>query len=244
MATIMEVYNQAPVKMVFDTLTDMPWVGVYDNTDLNVLYLSHAGSRDVSPLINQLLNNGILDDNARTLIGRLIEINYRQNWTYLWKSLFAEYDPITNYKMVEEETSRNQVNGTTTDNTTTSGSTTDTRNLTTTTEGSGNSQIDNKVYGYDSEMATNDTSSTTNDNNTTTTGDTGTVSSERTDTVNRSEETTNNENGTRSLTRSGNIGVTTSQQMITSEVELRRIKFIDIVMRDIDDLLCSRIISV
>ena len=45
----------------------------------------------------------------------------------------------------------------------------------------------------------------------------------------------------RDLTRSGNIGVTTSQQMILSEIELRKNKLIDIIMNDIDSVLCLKI---
>lgn len=39
------------------------------------------------------------------------------------------------------------------------------------------------------------------------------------------------------LTRSGNIGVTTSQQMIESEIKLRRANIIDIIFNDMDKIL-------
>jgi len=45
------------------------------------------------------------------------------------------------------------------------------------------------------------------------------------------------DNTTHHLTRSGNIGVTTSQQMLTSEIELRQWLFFESVMNDIDRLL-------
>lgn len=45
----------------------------------------------------------------------------------------------------------------------------------------------------------------------------------------------------RDLTRSGNIGVTTSAQMIQGELELRKNKFFDIVMNDIDSMLCLKV---
>lgn len=45
----------------------------------------------------------------------------------------------------------------------------------------------------------------------------------------------------RDLTRSGNIGVTTSQQMIESELELRKKSIIDIIYNDIDTMLCLKI---
>lgn len=43
------------------------------------------------------------------------------------------------------------------------------------------------------------------------------------------------------LTRSGNIGVTTSQQMIESEIELRKQHFFNMVFRDVDSVLTIQI---
>ena len=42
----------------------------------------------------------------------------------------------------------------------------------------------------------------------------------------------------RKLIRSGNIGVTTSQQMLQSEIELRQWDFYNMIMNDIDDVMC------
>ena len=48
--------------------------------------------------------------------------------------------------------------------------------------------------------------------------------------------------GKRTLERSGNIGVTTSQQKLISEIELRdRYIFIDMMFKDIDSILCLSI---
>lgn len=44
----------------------------------------------------------------------------------------------------------------------------------------------------------------------------------------------------RDLTRHGNIGVTTSQQMLESEIELRKYKFYEQVMNDIDNVMCLK----
>lgn len=53
------------------------------------------------------------------------------------------------------------------------------------------------------------------------------------------EENFEIETGKRTLTRSGNIGVTTSQQMEESELKLREYDFYLVVFRDIDKILCS-----
>ena len=52
-------------------------------------------------------------------------------------------------------------------------------------------------------------------------------------------EETESETGTRDLERSGNIGVTTSQQMLQSEIDLRNAyNFYDGIMNDVDSILC------
>lgn len=43
------------------------------------------------------------------------------------------------------------------------------------------------------------------------------------------------------LTRSGNIGVTTSQQMLQSEIDLRQWNFYNDLMNDIDEIMCLAI---
>lgn len=47
--------------------------------------------------------------------------------------------------------------------------------------------------------------------------------------------------GTDTLTRKGNIGVTTTQQMITQELELRKHDFYRMIYMDIDSILCLKI---
>ena len=52
-------------------------------------------------------------------------------------------------------------------------------------------------------------------------------------------EETDKETGTRDLERSGNIGVTTSQQMLQSEIDLRDgYNFYNDIMSDVDSMLC------
>lgn len=58
---------------------------------------------------------------------------------------------------------------------------------------------------------------------------------------NKTDETIDH-TGTRELTRSGNIGVTTSQQMLESEIKLRAFyNMIDILFNDVDKVLCLSI---
>ena len=139
-----------------------------------------------------------------SIISNLSEI-YNNEYTTKVSLLLTDYNPIENYNSTETES-------TTSENTTTSGNeNTTTTTTNSTTENSGDTT--NKVSPYDSENFNND-------NNTTTTNTT-TGNATDTTTINDSGNISSNGTLTRTLTRKGNIGVTTTQQMIESEYELR-----------------------
>ena len=139
-----------------------------------------------------------------SIISNLAEI-YNNEYTTKVNMLLMDYNPIENYNSTETES-------TTSENTTTSGNeNTTTTTTNSTTENSGVST--NKVSPYDSENFNND-------NNTTTTNTT-TGNATDTTTINDSGNMSSNGTSSRTLTRKGNIGVTTTQQMIESEYELR-----------------------
>lgn len=139
-----------------------------------------------------------------SIISNLSEI-YNNEYTTKVSLLLTDYNPIENYNSTESES-------TTSENTTTSGNeNTTTTTTNSTTENSG--ETTNKVSPYDSENFSNDNN--TNSSNTSTVN--GTDSTSITDSGNISSNGTL----TRTLTRKGNIGVTTTQQMIESEYELR-----------------------
>ena len=139
-----------------------------------------------------------------SIISNLSEI-YNNEYTTKVGLLLKDYDPIENYNSIETES-------TTSENTTTSGNeNTTTTTTNSTTENSGDTT--NKVSPYDSENFNND-------NNTTTTNTTIGNATDTT-TINDSGNMSSNGTSSRTLTRKGNIGVTTTQQMIESEYELR-----------------------
>lgn len=70
--------------------------------------------------------------------------------------------------------------------------------------------------------------------NSTNSNPSGDVESSQEDTIGRTET----ETGTDTIRRSGNIGVTTSQQMIESEFELRKHDIYKLIYEDIDSILC------
>ena len=55
-----------------------------------------------------------------------------------------------------------------------------------------------------------------------------------------SESSGSKDDNFRDLTRRGNIGVTTSQQMLESELELRKYNLLDAIFNDIDKVICLK----
>ena len=308
---------------------------ISNERSLNYLYhLGHSHDKPVAPLLDIMFPGGNLNSEQCSRVASLIYDMYGYNWTRLHEALFAEYNPINNYDMIEKMTNNETVrtassNGTSNTNNTfedtrtvsdtnkrtddltqteipdltetrTPNTTekvsphttvTETPNTTVTvspnikTSKNGNDKTDNKTYGFNSNNAVPSGESTINYNTVTTeSGDTttvsgGTTSTETTgdttttvsgeETTKKSGENVTKNTGTQSderkiengggttenewnasnttensketnnytLTRSGNIGVTTSQMMAESEVQLRKNNFIEIVFRDIDSVL-------
>lgn len=142
-----------------------------------------------------------------TLAG-VVWAHFGTPWAKKYAALVAEYNPIENYDMIEEEDTSitddadTRVTGNAANNTTSVSSS-------------------HNVYGY------NSSSPTPADSDSTSTG------------TNTDLDTKyDNERGIdRTLTRHGNIGVTTSQQMIESELKLRAYHFFEEVFKDIDTIL-------
>lgn len=96
----------------------------------------------------------------------------------------------------------------------------ETPNITHTKNVKSDLKTDNDLYGFNSSSAVPVSKST--------------VSGAKLD-----NEETNAETGTRDLTRHGNIGVTTTQQMMQSEIDLRNnFTFMNQIMDDTDSILC------
>lgn len=207
----------------------------YDDTVLDYDYfVSHSADKNVSPFIEKYfvisgtemspdnVDQFLLNDITTILLNK-----YYNKWERLYNALVtSNYNPIENYNMVEERT----VTGTATTTSTQelNQKTTEKRDETRTTL--------NDIYGFNTTAASH-TSGGTETNSTGVNGNTVELQTVGDGNV----TTTTSELEPYKLTRSGNIGVTTNQQMITSELELRKNDFIDILFADVDSFLCSKI---
>lgn len=170
---------------------------------------NHSGQKLISPLVHNLSDDEpITAANAMRIAGMWYAM-YGENIKKQYSILSLEYNPIQNYDMTES--------GTDTD----SGTETTTRNGQKADTHIGQTKTENKVFGFDS------TSGVSSDETTNTIGLNNVPLTDTTTYTNLQDEKKLDTEHGHSLSRSGNIGVTTSQQMIQSEIELWKWNFFE-----------------
>lgn len=262
---MIDVYANYPTDYgVFSPMSNAPWADTMSGTNLDILYLDgHSGERYCSNFINHRLNDSnVLSSDNRTLIANILWAMFGIQWTRLWATMKpAEYDPLTNYQM--QETMEGTENSTRTPDLTkgdtgtvqTSGQDKRTPNLTkantgtVNNNGSATNTNQNGIWGFNSPTsvpsdmsdgtATNENTTTENLSETET--GTDTTDHTNTDTYNRSytETGTDTTAGTssRKLTRTGNIGTNTFQNLLQQERNIWMYDFFEQVFKDVDSVL-------
>lgn len=262
---MIDVYANYPTDGgVFSPMANAPWTDTMTGLNLDIAYLDgHSGERYCSNLINRRLDDsGVLSSDNRTLIANILWAMFGTQWTRLWATIKpVDYDPLTNYNM--EETVEGTESSTRTPDLTrgdtgtvqTSGQDKRTPDLTKANtgtvknEGSGTSTNQNNLWGFNSsEAVPSDMVDGAATNENTTTGNlsetqtgTDTTDHTNTDTYNRSytETGTDTTAGTssRKLTRTGNIGTNTFQNLLQQERNIWMYDFFEQVFKDVDSVL-------
>lgn len=223
---------------------DVPWKDANVNTILDYYYLSSSGEKHPAPLLADMSYNSTLKiyesltSENRAIIAGIIFNIFNAKWERLWNAYNAEYNPISNYDMVETETVEKDVITSNSDTGSVTHTGTDTVTNTGTIGTSSQGTTESDVYGFNSSTASNDRDSSTSATATQTNNTTETDTKNLTETRNLSNGGTSDENVSRSLERSGNIGVTTTQQMLTSEIELWQWNYYKSVVDDINSIAC------
>ena len=209
---------------VFSPMANAPWAETMTGLNLDIAYLDgHSGERYCSNFINHRLNDsGVLSSDNRTLIANILWAMFGIQWTRLWATMKpTDYNPLTNYQMTEDET----------------GSHTDTRTPDLTRkhtgtdkyEGESTTNNQNNLWGFNSSTSIpSDMQDGTNTDNITNTSD-------LTDTETGTDTTAGN--NTRKLTRTGNIGTNTFQNLLQQERNLWMYNFFERVFKDVDSIL-------
>lgn len=242
--------------------TSIPWSDPDISGILDTAYHGDHGDRLISPLVRKLLDtdNELTTANKQKL-ANVITTLFLPQWQHTYELLTLQYDPLNNYDMTETETyegsneNEHRDTGTLGNSGTVGRSGTIGNAGTVAHTGTSTDETENtaegSLYGFNSASAVDSDKSTSEGGNTHTNNLTDTTNMTEThnltDTTNMTE--THNLTGSdagsntyeRTLTRSGNIGVTTSQQMAQSQIDLWKWNFYRSVFKDIDSVLTLRI---
>lgn len=221
-------------------------LGMYEFKDglFNKLKLPDGINRD--DVINRILLDGanfeILYsdfDFMQDAIGLWSNTWYRTFEKWL-NALSIDYAPLENYDRVEDwtDTSNSKSNRNSIEKRNLSNSMRSGRDLQSVRKNTGTDNTLHNVSPYDSGAYVADSQDIANLNNQSATTDTGTTTTNGTDsgTVNNTGNDSNNTNSTHKGRTHGNIGVTTSQQMLEEELNIARFNLIkqisDIFIKD------------
>lgn len=203
-----------------------------------------------------------VDEGQLDFCSKVIHAKYFPNWLRLAQAFYSDYNPIENYSMEEERTpnlttteigkeqsskDNSLVNTGITKNTGTIKNDSSSQSTANNSENTSNTHLvspfnnpseyvnnDKNDIVVSSDNTINNTGSTTQTDDTMKLDDCTTTGTENNNVdTNRTIKAT----GTEKLTRSGNIGVTTSQQMIESEISLRKLDIINMIYEDIDKVI-------
>lgn len=211
---------------------ELPWEDAEITPgQLDVLFFYRHGERPISPFTKSYLDtDGVLNpQNIPEVAGMLYNVNIK-NWQRLWDNYVAEYNPIENYNMEESEDNERTIEyghvNTREDDLTHGIDTSEEYTPGSTVVTSGD------IYGFNSETAVpTGKSSVVGQGGTDTTARSGSETDSGSVTDTESGEDTHTED--RTLTRHGNIGVTTSAQMIKENINLWVWNYFDSVFADV-----------
>ena len=201
----------------FNVLTDetaYPLVKDFINSDnVENINWDYFGSHSADKYISPIYEKFIATkDPSNGFIADMIYRRFGKKWKKIYDALMTEYKPLENYSMVEERTPDLEFTETEKHKSTTERETTAT----------------SSYKGFNAvEPVT--TTKTDGSEDVTTSG------------IKADNEKTTTHKGSETLKRSGNIGVTTSQQMLESELKIRQFDFYKQVYNDIDSILCLSI---
>lgn len=197
---------------------DTEWLASYDVLDIEY-YGNRSGDKRASPLVESI-GAAYADTAAKILLYR-----YGSRWQKLWEAGKLEYKPLENYNSIETETPNLT-------KTRTPNLISETKRATDMTT-DGTSSGDSAIFGFNSasEVPQASAGGTSMQH---VTGD----KEKNGETVSSTGTETESETGTIRRERSGNIGVTTSQQMLQSELDLwKNWDFVEQVYKDVDTVL-------
>lgn len=243
-----------PLNAIFKELDaqSAPWHSEYTSEPLDMIYFyHHSGDKIAGAMLLKLEGtDGHISAANLTKICAALLAMYGDKWTKIYTVLKQQYDPLKNYDMTESGVDTSRDSGKDTNKRSgsldRSGAITRTGSEKDTGSNANNkTQTDTGIYGFNSGSSSpSDQSTIKSDVDLTHTYTNVKDEDTRKDTYNNiTDELSHGKVNTleHTLSRSGNIGVTTSQQMLESELNLRAWLYFENVMQDIDKMLCLSI---
>lgn len=204
------------IGTIFDKVsTDLKLFTIFTSSEMFSYFVNKFGERDFYLYYDN--ENTISNTNKVKQASDYIALygkSHKYEYDKLVDTLSLEYNPIENYSMVEK------------------GTDTRTPNITQTNKG-----INTNTVGVDTAITTGKTTFDKSDSFINDTKTTNTGTNTDTQDIDTTVTTAGNEKTEHEFTRSGNIGVTTSQQMIQSERELAIFSVVDLFVKAIADII-------
>jgi hypothetical protein len=204
------------INTIFDKVsTDLKLFTIFTSAEMFSYFVNKFGERDFYKYYDNENDgsNTKMVKQASDYIA-LYGKSHKYEYDKLVDTLSLEYNPIENYSMTEK------------------GTDTRTPNITQTNKG-----VNTNTVGVDTSITTGKTTFDKSDSFINDTKTTNTGTNTDTQDINTTVTTAGNEKTVHEFTRSGNIGVTTSQQMIESERQLAMFSVVDLFIKAIADII-------
>lgn len=219
--TLHDWYLKIKPKSFFNEMNklEVPWKDFNNLLNLDTLYFEvHA---------KNLIASSWVENQDVANVVNVVYSTYINNWNKLWQNYVAEYNPIENYSMTENFSEvSNKISNVEYNEDEQKLSN---RNTTGTTTSESDTSIftfnNPSVDGVKSDKGINVTTPDINNNDSSN------------NTKNFTENNTDDNTIERELKRSGNIGVTTSAQMIRENIELWKWNYFEQIFNDIDKIM-------
>lgn len=204
------------ISTIFDKVsTDLKLFTIFTSAEMFSYFVNKFGERDFYKYYdneNDGSNTNMVKQASDYIA--LYGKSHKYEYDKLVDTLSLEYNPIENYSMTEK------------------GTDTRTPNITQTNKG-----VNTNTVGVDTSITTGKTTFDKSDSFINDTKTTNTGTNTDTQDINTTVTTAGNEKIVHEFTRSGNIGVTTSQQMIESERQLAMFSVVDLFIKAIADII-------
>lgn len=204
------------INTIFDKVSkELKLFTIFTSVEMFSYFVNKFGERDFYKYYDteNVTSNTNMVKQASDYIA-LYGKSHKYEYDKLVDTLSLEYNPIENYSMTEK------------------GTDTRTPNITQTNKG-----VNTNTVGVDTSITTGKTTFDKSDSFINDTKTTNTGTNTDTQDINTTVTTAGNEKTVHEFTRSGNIGVTTSQQMIESERQLAMFSVVDLFVKAIADII-------